>query len=87
MKNDNDTDGTIRVNLADLGKVMSQNEHLLKQVTELQQNLTLKEEQLRVHRAGVLRFASSAQAKEMELRLEAVTKEILAKYNINQNSK
>lgn len=87
MSEDKSAERTIRVNMDDLGELIRVNEHLSKQITELQQSLTLKEEQLRVHRRGVLQFASPEQAKALELSLDKITKEILAKYNINQNSK
>lgn len=87
MDSNSDNRSTLRVNCSDLEDILKENRHLRDQVTELQQSLTLKEEHLRVHRRGVLQFATTDQAEALKLSLEAVTKEILAKYNINQNSK
>lgn len=69
----------ITVSVQEMQKLTAANVHQAKQVTELQQKLTLKEEQLRAHRRAFSDL-TEAQIYKIQDDVEKVTQEVLAKY-------
>ncbi len=68
----------IVISKRELNSIVNNNIHLETQVTELQQLLTLKEEQLRTHRRVKL---SDEQLELLKLDLEETTNAVRAKYS------
>ena len=72
-------EGQVLVSSAELARVAGKNAHLLRQVTELQQHCSLKEEQLRAYRR--LEY-SKQQLAQLKQDLEETTTRVLKSYGM-----
>lgn len=70
---------TIRVSVEDQRSLLARNKHLEKQVGELQQSLTMKEEHLRAHRRH-LHHMTGTQRAELDADLRSTTERIEKSY-------
>lgn len=71
------SDPEVLISRKELARVLSENARQARQITELQQGMTLKEEQLRAHRRVPL---TDEQAPALKRDLEETTNAVLAKY-------
>jgi septation ring formation regulator EzrA len=72
-------EGHMLVSTSELARIAAENAHLLRQITELQQHGTLREEQLRAYRRMEL---SKEQLEKIKKDLEETTARVLKSYGM-----